>query len=566
MGVRYNTIKADVLVIGGGGAAARAAIEADEQGARVLMVMKEDFGEGGATGFRVSHAAGYQAAFGHADVKDNPDVHFSDIMKAGLGMCNEKLARIVAYEAPKRLLDLEKWGASFKKTNGKYAQRLGCFSSRPRMCEIKNHGYYIISALKKEVKRRAIEIREKVMITNLLTHNNTCVGATGIDKKGDFTVFNAKSTILATGGGGNLYSLNLNPPNITGDGYAMALRAGVELVNMEFLQIGMGIIRSNGRPPLLFGLVWSLHPEVYNTNGERFIERYVPQNIELNKCFDMKDLHYPFSTRDESMYLDIAIFKEIKAGRGTKNGGVYVDLRKIPENTFNGKAQLMLDWLRSLGIDPLVDLIQVAPFAHAFNGGIRINERAETTLPGLYATGEVAGGMHGADRLGGNMLASCQVFGARAGEYAAKRALTINHWTTGDADKEYERLTRMLESKVGERVTGTEKAIQEVMWKNVLTVRNEADLKECKKKLERLRKNHLRNYVENEKELLRALEIRNLLDLGQVVTTAALLRRESRGSHYREDYPYRDDKNWIKSIIIKQEAEKIQTYFSLLNS
>jgi succinate dehydrogenase/fumarate reductase flavoprotein subunit len=213
----------------------------------------------------------------------------------------------------------------------------------------------------------------------------------------------------------------------------------------------------------------------------------------------------------------------------------------------------------------MTDLLEVALFAHAFNGGIRINEKAETTLPGLYAAGEVTGGMHGADRLGGNMLANCQVFGARAGEFAAKRALTINDQITADGSEEYERLARIREAKAGIDVTKTEKAIQEVMWRNVLVVRNERGLNECKMELERIMKHHLLDLcIQNEGELVHALEIRNMLDVGQILTTAALLRRESRGSHYRDDYPSRDDQDQMKSIIIRQEGEEIKAYSSLL--
>ncbi|MGA3108099.1 MAG: FAD-dependent oxidoreductase [Candidatus Bathyarchaeia archaeon] len=563
-----SVIKADVLVIGGGGAGARAAIEADERGAHVLMVTKGHFGgsESSATSFAVSHAGGYQAAFGHADPMDNPAVHFSDIVQAGLGMCDKRLARIVAYEAPRRLLDLEKWGARFEKSDGKYAQRLGCFSSRPRMCETKNHGNSILSVLKKEIERRDIEVMENVMITNLLTQNNACAGATGISKKGDFIVFIAKSTILATGGAGMLYRLNFDPPSITGDGYAIAFRAGVELVNMEFLQIGMGIVRSDETRPLLFtNQVWPLRPRVYNVDGESFLEKYMPRDVNLNRCLSLRALHWPFSTSDESKYIDIAMFNEIKEGRGTRNGGVYVDLRNIAESKMRERHQLWLEWLRTRGIDPMTDLLEVALFAHAFNGGIRINEKAETTLPGLYAAGEVTGGMHGADRLGGNMLANCQVFGARAGEFAAKRALTINDQITADGSEEYERLARIREAKAGIDVTKTEKAIQEVMWRNVLVVRNERGLNECKMELERIMKHHLLDLcIQNEGELVHALEIRNMLDVGQILTTAALLRRESRGSHYRDDYPSRDDQDQMKSIIIRQEGEEIKAYSSLL--
>lgn len=554
-------ISTDILVIGGGVAAIRGAFEADEQDANVLLVVKGNFCESGSTFYPLSPGWGMQASFGYADQHDSCNEHLKEVLNAGLGMCDQKLAEILVFEAPKRLIDLEKYGIAFKKVNGNYVQVTGCFSFRPRSF-IAPDTNNIVIAFKNEIKKRNIQVIEKTMIISLLTHDKECVGAIGINEENAFIVIKAKSTIIATGGAGQLFLYNLATPDLTGDGYILALNAGAELLNMEFIQIGFGIVH-----PIKKGLfserVLIYHPDIHNKNRQRFIEQYIPNDADYNKCLEVRSSHYPFSSRDESMYIDMAIYKEIKEGRGTEHGGVYVDFTDIPKEEIVNDPLIneWYNWLLSNGVDICKQPIEIAPHTHAFNGGIKINEKGETALTGLYACGEVAGGPHGADRLGGNMIAATQVFGARAGKYAAERAKDIKEVIINEEQvkNEYETMLQIMNQKTGYKPGEVLMKIQKVMWDNVLVSRNEKGLKGCIRELQQIWEEELLNlFIENNGRLSEIFEIRNLLQLGQIVANAALIREESRGSHYRSDFSYRDNEHFSKSILIKKEGSQIK--------
>ncbi|MFC2069181.1 FAD-binding protein, partial [Chloroflexota bacterium] len=277
--------------------------------------------------------------------------------------------------------------------------------------------------------------------------------------------------------------------------------------------------------------------------------------------------HAPFSTADNGKYLDIAAYKETFEGRGTEDMGLYVDFTHISEGDLEksiettkggvfGGIEAGLNELSTRGINIFKKPFEVIPCPHAFNGGLRINERVETTLPGLYAIGETAAGPHGADRLGGNMVATCQVFGARAGKFAVERADDLDSVTIdqGQIDEECNRVSRITGSQVGIRPQEIGSKIRDVMWKSCLTVRNQRGLENCIEELRRLRDEELPKLsAEGDTDLFRVLEIPNLLDVGEILTHAALQRTESRGSHFREDYPNKDDENWLRTIDIRQE-------------
>lgn len=237
-----HTVNTDVLVIGGGGMAGRAAIEASRQGARVTMVMKGEFGKSGTSAARVAEAAGYNVADGLVDPEDNPAEHYKDILAAAAGMCDERLARIVAEEAPETLRELERMGVPFHMNGDRYLEVVGCFASRPRMHVIPGHAEPIVAAQRREILGLGVPVYEHTMITSLLVRDGICLGALGLDARGDLVVFQAAATVLGTGGAGKLFLHNLNPPDITGDGYALGYRAGADLVNMEFMQAGPSIV------------------------------------------------------------------------------------------------------------------------------------------------------------------------------------------------------------------------------------------------------------------------------------------------------------------------------------
>ncbi len=560
--MRPHTVSTDVLIIGGGGMAGRAAIEASRSGARVTMVMKGEFGKSGTSAARVAEAAGYNVADGLVDPEDNPEEHFKDIVTAAAGTCDERLARIVAEDAPETLRELERMGVPFHMDGPRYLEVVGCFASRPRMHIIPGHAEPIVAAQRREILEMGVPIYEHTMITALLVQNGVCEGAVGLNTKGEMIVFQAGATILGTGGAGKLFLHNLNPPDITGDGYALGYRAGAELVNMEFMQAGPSIVHPvhNTLNPWLL----ALHPRLTNAKGEEFLERYLPSGWSVGQCLDARSTHYPFSVYDGSQHLDIAIQKELTGGRGTAHGGVFFDLSgSRPEDlpdTPRGRDVRRLygitrDYIRkNYGVDIAEQPIEVACIGHAINGGLRIEPTGESTLPGLFAGGESAGGPHGADRLGGNMNLTCQVFGRRAGRSAAQRARERGTLSVSSAliAAEKERLAK-LQSRRGSLGPGQFKRwIQECMWRDLLVVRSDVSLRACLTEVERLRGRLAEINVDGPVQLAGLLEVENLLTVAEIMARAALLRTESRGSHYREDYPHRDDGRWRQSIVTRR--------------
>ncbi len=557
-----QTVSTDVLVIGGGGMAGRAAIEANRQGASVAMVMKGEFGKSGTSAAKVAEAAGYNVADGLVDPEDNPEEHYKDILTAAAGTCDERLARIVAQDAPETLRELERMGVPFHMEGDRYLEVTGCFASRPRMHIIPGHAEPIVAAQRREVLGIGVPTHEHTMITSLLVQDGACVGATGLSATGEMIVFQAGAVILGTGGAGKLFLHNLNPPDITGDGYALGYRAGAELVNMEFMQAGPSIVHPVHNT--LNAWLLALHPRLTNAKGEEFLERYLPPDWSVRQCLDARSTHYPFSVYDGSQYFDIAIQKELTAGRGTAHGGVFLDLTgarpgDLPD-TPRGRDVRRLYGItreyikRNYGVDIAEQPIEVACIGHAINGGLRIEPTAESTVACLYAGGESAGGPHGADRLGGNMNLTCQVFGRRAGRSAAQRARQrgIPPASAALIAAEKERLAELRVQRGNLGPGQLKRWIQECMWRHLLVVRSDASLRTCLTEVERLRGRMSEINVNGPAQLMGILEVDNLLAVAEIMARAALLRTESRGSHYREDHPRRDDAHWQQSIVTRR--------------
>ena len=566
----HSTVSTDVLVIGGGGMSGRAAIEAGRCGARVTMVMKGEFGKSGTSAAKVAEAAGYNVADGLVDPQDNPEQHYRDILAAAAGTCDERLAWIVAEDAPGTLRELERMAVPFHMDGDHYLEVVGCFASRPRMHIIPGHAEPIVAAQRREILGMGVSIHEHTMITSLLVQDGRCVGATGLDARGEMIVFQAGATVLGTGGAGKLFLHNLNPPDITGDGYTLGYRAGAELVNMEFMQAGPSIVHPVHNT--LNAWLLALHPRLTNAQGEEFLERHLPSNHSTRQCLDARSTHYPFSVYDGSQYVDIAIQKELTEGRGTVHGGVFLDLsgsrpEDIPDTPRGRDVRRLYgitrDYIKkNYGVDIGEQPIEVACIGHAINGGLRIEPTGESTVPGLFAGGESAGGPHGADRLGGNMNLTCQIFGRRAGQSAAQRARDqgIPSVTPELRTTETGRLAG-LQTQRGSLGPGQLKRwIQECMWRHLLVVRSGASLRACLLEVERLRGSMAEINVDSPLQLMGLLEVDSLLTVAEIMTRAALLRTESRGSHYREDYPQRDDTNWQQSIITRRVKGRLEQF------
>jgi len=552
-------ISTDVLVIGGGASGIRAAIEAHDNGVKVLLVVKGKFARTGSSFFFLVHGWGIQAVFKDTNLDDSIEEHLKEILEAGLGMCDVKLARILVEEAPQRVTDLEKYGINFKKENGKFVQQVGCFSRKPRAIaasDMKN----IRSTFKNEVVKRNIKVLESTMVFDLLTVNNTCVGALCIRDNGDIIAIKAKATILATGGASTIFKNNLNSSELTGDGQIMAFNAGAELLNMEFIQFIYGIVYPK---KLLFAeRLLEFYPRIYNKQDKLYLEDYLPDNLRYEDVLKDRAKHGPFSSRSISRYFDIATYKEIIRGNCSERGGICIDLSTISHKEIEKYPFLKdwFEWLINQGVNPNSQALEIAPHAHAFNGGIRVNEEAETSVKGLFAAGEVIGGPHGADRLGGNMMSLTQVFGARVGKYATIRVKKVRNlpWNEEEARRKCSSVAKLIEIKDGIKPDKIDKKIKKLMWENVGICRNEEGLSKCIKKLEEIEDKYISNIgAGNTEELKQAISVRNKLTLSKIVTTSALIRRESRGSHYREDFPDIDNSKFNKCIVVRKKDKGI---------
>lgn len=567
----YETYACDVLVVGGGAAAGRAAIAAHRRGAQVRMVMKGRFGHSGSSAYKVAEIAGYNAADGMVDPDDSPAEHLRDILAAAAGTCDERLARIVAEEAPATLPELARLGVPFHMDGERYLEVKGCFASRPRMHLVQGHAEPIVAAQRREILALGTPVHEGTMVTRLVVRDGVCLGAVGVDEEGNGILFRAKAVVLGTGGAGTLFLHSLNPPDVTGDSYALGYAAGAELVNMEFMQAGPGMVYPIRNS--IQAWLWGLHPLLANGTGEPFLERYLPAGLTAEQVYDRRVNHYPFSTYDGSQYVDIAIQKELTAGRGTPHNGVHFDLRhagtmKVPDTAQGRETQrlwaITRRWLiENRRLDLAEQTVEIACFGHAINGGLLIDPQGESSVKGLFAAGEAAGGPHGADRLGGNMIVTCQVFGRRAGEAAAARALEValaEHLDDAFAAEVARwRAWQTRASGKAPEVAALRLRLQEAAWRYLLVVRQESGLRRCLDEVEEIRAALADARADSPRQLTQILELENLLTVAEIMARAALMRTESRGSHYREDCPARDDTNWQLSIVSRRsEAGHVQ--------
>lgn len=553
-------VRVDVLVIGGGGAGCRAALEAARMGAEVGIVFKKNKRSSGCTAKAVSELSAYSAAFGYKDPRDKPLNHYLDTVNEGAGLADEPLVRILCSQAPECLNDVVKMGATFNMDSGRFDQLLADASTLPRAV---NHGAdtgrEILNAVINELeKNQHVTFYENTTVLELLTNSGTVVGAVAINAKTEESIiFEAKSIVLATGGACYLYELNGQPEDLTGTGYGMAYNAGAALVNMEMIQFGPAIIYPV-KGYLLVTKYWRLKPRLYNGAGEEFLHKYVPEGLTPEEALRAKEFAFPFNIGNPGMYVDIAMHSEICAGRGSEHGGVYLDVSHNSPEEIERTIPVTFKWFMEHGIDVRKGPIEIAPVSQCYIGGIKINSNTETDVEGLFCCGEAEGGVHGAARPGGNMLAASQVFGRLAGRAAAKRALPLSGVVVdeGRAEAAIAEIDEIRSRKEGGSAEDILQRIQKIMWRDVSICRSEAGLKNALEELQGIEKDLVPRLSANSLgDAVLAYEIPKMLTAARLVAMSALLRKETRGSHYRTDHPARDSDNWLKAIEIQGPGE-----------
>jgi len=548
---RFETHEHDVLIIGAGGAGLRAAIEALGQGASVGVVCKSLLGKA----HTVMAEGGIAAAMANVDAADDWRTHFRDTMRGGKLLNNWRMAQLHAQEAPDRVHELEQWGALFDRTEkGQILQRAFGGHTYKRLCHVGDRtGLEMIRTLQDRGVQLGFDVYMECTVTRLLKDGDRVAGAFGYwREQGRFVVFKAKSVVMATGGIGKAWPITSNSWEYTGDGMALAYEAGAELMDMEFVQFHpTGMVWPPGVQGILVTeAVRGEGGTLRNKAGERFMERYDKQRMEL-------------STRD---VVARAIYTEVREGRGTEHGGAYLDISHKPADYVKRKLPSMYhQFLELADVDITKGPMEVGPTCHYMMGGIRVDaETAQSSLPGLFAAGEAAAGLHGANRLGGNSLSDLLVFGRRAGLAAAKRANSARASTIDSAqiDQAERDALAPFQQKDGESPYAIHRTLQDSMQKLVGIFRNKEDLECSLGEIDKVKKRLGRVGVEGSRLYNPgwhlALDLKSMLTVSEAVALSALAREESRGAHSRIDFPNVDSAWGARNNIIQREGEAMR--------
>ena len=548
----YKTIDTDLLIIGAGGSGLRAAVEALNTGVSVTILSKSLLGKA----HTVMAEGGIAASLGDVDPEDNWKVHFKDTMVEGVYLSDWRLVEKLAKEAPDRVYELERMGALFDRTpEKKIMQRAFGAHTYRRLCHVGDKtGLELLRTLEdKIIHSENVKVMDEVFVTKLVKKNDKVIGAIALDmKKGEFIAINSKSTIIAGGGCGRIYEVTSNSWESTGDGIALAFDAGAEMMDMEMMQFHpTGMVW----PPGVRGLLVTegVRGEgglLYNTKGERFMLRYSPQKKEL----DARDV------------VARSIYNEIQEGRGTEHGGVFLDI------SYKGKDFIMkklpgmyMQFKEFAGVDITKEKMEVAPTTHYYMGGIKVDsETNSTNVKGLFAVGEAAAGVHGANRLGGNSLADLLVFGKYVGINAAEYAKKVNLERIPDNEvkEEIKRVSEFINPNGTNPYSLTEK-LRKTMSENVGIVRNEQNMQKALSVILDIKKEYknigVAGNIQYNPGLLQCLELHSMLEISELLVRGAIMRKESRGAHYRSDFPKKDRK-WLKNIVFKKNEDKLESY------
>jgi len=584
MATNYETFTYDVLVIGAGGAGLRAAIEASAAGVTVGLVCKSLLGKA----HTVMAEGGMAASMGNVDDRDNWKVHFADTMRGGQYVNNWRMAELHAKEAPARVYELEAWGAVFDRTKeGKISQRNFGGHRYPRLAHVGDRtGLEMIRTLQDHGIHQGITVHMEWTILTLLKDGARIAGAFGYDReRGRFKIFQAKSVVIASGGLGRAYKITSNSWEGTGDGHSLAYHAGADLLDMEFIQFHpTGMIW----PPSVQGLLVteSVRGEggvLRNKDGKRFMFDDIPENYKNQTSTDPEE-GWRYTQNDKNArrppelltrdHVARCINREVKAGRGSPHGGVFLDISWIKEKLPNAPEHIKKklpsmyhQFMQLANLDITKEPMEVGPTTHYAMGGVRVNGDTQmSSVPGLFAAGECAAGLHGANRLGGNSLSDLLVFGKRAGEHAAKFAKENPNVSLNDAQIEEAARQALEPYERGASSGGSAEGpyqvqhdLQNMMQSLVGIVRNESEMTQALEGLEKLKARAAKTAVFGHREYNpgwhTALDLKHLLTVSEAITRSALNRKESRGGHFREDFPDKSAEDAKVNIVISKGAD-----------
>jgi len=538
----------DVLVIGGGGAGAMAAYEASKHGVTVAVTLKGRPQRCGST----IMAPGAVAGVGDWHVEgDSRDLHFKDTIEGGAFLGEQGLVRIMVEEAPDLIVEMERIGALWQRdADGvTYKLRIDGGHSFHRCPFLEDRiGREMLRTLFGELARRNVRILPDIMVLKLLTDKERVSGALGMNMaNGEAVLLRSKAVVIACGGAGNVYWNTDNPTGITGDGYALALDAGAALMDMEFVQFyPLGFCYPDSLRGALGGLLYYL--QLLNNEGDRFMKNYDADRLEL-------------STRDR---VTRAIMTEVRKGRGGPNGGVFGDMTFNEAGFIKRMQPALFETYRKIGLNPEKDYVELAPTCHFFMGGAKIDENWQSTVPGLFIVGESGAGIQGANRLSQNALSELLVSGNRGGRAAATFASEIgpSKVDPGEARQAVEVVSRMTACEKGVRPVQLRNRLRRVMWDNAGVFRTQKGLLNTRKEIEDIEKSLAHQILSIQtnrynQELIEGLENYFLVATAKCIVQGALYREESRGAHFREDYPERDDEKWLTHTILQQKSGKL---------
>src|SRR6202790_1442157 len=575
----YPVHEYDVLVIGAGGAGLRAAVEASAAGVKVAVITKSLLGKA----HTVMAEGGIAAALADVDDRDSWRVHFADTMRGGQYLNNWRMAELHAQEAAARVRELEAWGAIFDRTkDGRILQRNFGGHRYPRLAHVGDRtGLEMIRTLQDHGVHQGIDFHAENTILTLLKDGSRCVGAFAYDReRGRFKLFHAKAVVLATGGIGRAYQITSNSWEYTGDGHSLAYHAGAALMDMEFVQFHpTGMIW----PPSVRGILVTegVRGEggvLRNKNGERFMFKDIPP-LYVNQTADSEEEGWRYTQGDKNArrppelltrdHVARCIRREVREGRGSPHGGVFLDIAWIKERIAHGadhikkKLPSMYHQFKQLAdIDITQEPMEVGPTTHYMMGGVRVEPDSQMSdVPGLFAAGECAAGLHGANRLGGNSLSDLLVFGKRAGEYAARFAKenSLASVNTAEVEAAEKRALAPFEREGSENPYTVQHTLQAMMQDLVGIVRQEQEMLQAVGRIRELTAASQRGSVTGNREFNSgwhtALDLHNLLTVSELVTLAALERKESRGAHFRDDFPNKSDQFAKFNIVARKGSD-----------